>query len=134
MDQGRNDTSHGTSVYRFVNRMLILVGGVLCALITVSYRFELGVCGLRALCGRECVLCGCTRDFFALLNGRTAFINPQSGLIFMLLFVQLCYRSLMSFLPAGKKVWICDAIVSGGILLVFGMANFEVLYAAASAS
>lgn len=128
MIQAPDDTSREKEVYRLLNRIILLAGCVLCVLIILAHRYQWGVCGLRTLYGSECILCGCTRDFFALLNGGASFLNPCSNVILGFLFLQLCFRSMMSLFCVVRCVWIADAIVSGGFLLGFEIANFKVIY------
>lgn len=127
MIQVPEDAFREKEVYRLLNRIILLAGCVLCVLIILAHRYQWGVCGLRTLYVRECILCGCTRDFFALLNGNTSFLNPCSIVIFGFLFLQLCFRTMMSLFRVVRCVWIADAIVTGGFLLGFEIANFKVI-------
>ena len=54
--------------YRQINRIILLAGVLLCAVIALAGVFDWGECPAAAL-GRPCCLCGCTRDFLAILHG-----------------------------------------------------------------
>ena len=49
-------------------------------------------CALLDTTGRECIVCGCTRDFALLLTGHAPRWNPNSGVFFAIACAEILWR------------------------------------------
>ena len=114
--------------YRFLCRMLVVAGIMLAAVIFVAYWYGGGDCGLRILSGKNCILCGCTRDFIGVLNLDFTFINPLSPYIFAMLFCEFAFRCLGSLVLFPMWAWIVDASFHCVVLVAFVVVNFVVMF------
>lgn len=114
--------------YRLVNRALFVAGLVVITIIALVHCFGTGVCMLRLLEGRECMLCGCTRDFFKMIHGDCNFINPVSPFIFALLIFEAVYRGILSFVLVGRKIARADAIFHALLLVTLVFFNFLIIF------
>jgi len=84
-------------------------------------------CSARIVLGKECILCGMTRDFFGMLRGETSFLNPISPYVFAVISLELAWRAWFSFKTASRRLAIADAMVHVVLGVVFMAANFAYL-------
>ena len=94
------------------NRWLLAV--LLVVFVIIYLRYVLGsvpVCKLVAQTGKPCALCGCTRDFVAMLHGQAPSHNPLSGYLFVFLMSELVWRGAGSLLRFSRRVFWCDLVI-----------------------
>ncbi len=87
------ETADGGSGYRIACAALLgaaVLSGLYAALILAGVLEKR--CWLLETTGRECIACGCTRDFARLLSGRAPQWNPLSGLYFALVCAEIAWR------------------------------------------
>ena len=99
--------------------------GVLIALVHV---FKWGdSCWLKAVYGRECILCGCTRDFMGVFGGRPI-QNDYSVALMCILSGELVWRLVASIFRFGRKVMAVDAALHVLLAAVFLYFNFALIF------
>lgn len=106
-------------VYRRVNRLLLLVGALMAAWVVLAYDPEgPGRCWYRIRFGRDCLLCGCTRDFTAILSGDWPSQNPSSIWFFGFAVIECAWRLFGACRVLSRRVVWTDALLHGGLALV----------------
>ena len=110
--------------YRTTNFALLTCCVLIVTAIVVSYKTNHGVCAAKALWGRECILCGCTRDWFLFVNGNFNFHNPISPWIFTLLILELPWR-VFAILKRNMRHWVivADCTFHALVLISISVAN-----------
>ena len=111
-----------------MNRTLLASLAILAIAISLVHLSGKGGCSARIVLGKECVLCGMTRDFFGLLRGNFSFRNPLSPFLFALTVFELAWRCLFSFKLASGKTMLADAILHSVLLVAVFTANFVKLF------
>ena len=105
-------------VYRRVNRLLLLVGALMAAWVVLAYDPEgPGRCWYRLRFGRDCLFCGCTRDFTAILSGDWPSQNPLSIWFFCFVVFECAWRFFGSCRVLSRRVVWTDALLHGGLAL-----------------
>lgn len=113
--------SYDAKQYRFLNRILLLCLFIVGCLITFFYMgTDVEVCWSRARYGKDCILCGSTRDFMALLSGCQPMHNAASIYIFVGLAIEIIYRILGAIICFSRRMMFVDLIyhILGAIVLV----------------
>lgn len=108
-------------MYRTTNRWLLVVLALLALGITANNYFNVVRCVAVDVFGRECILCGCTRDFFTLLRGGGELINPASPLVFAFLIIEVVVRTVFSFVNVSRAFVVSDIVlhcILGAFVLV----------------
>jgi hypothetical protein len=115
--------------YKVFNRILLLAAIVLGVLI-YCYRFFSSdtSCLSKRIADRECILCGCTRDFVDILSGIPPTRNPISLWLFYFICGELVFRFILSFLRSARKVIAVDVTVHAVILVIFIYYNFKIVF------
>lgn len=115
---------YDASQYRFLNRVILLSLFIVGGLILFFYMgTDVEVCWSYARYGKECVLCGCTRDFVAILLGNFPTHNVASIYIFIGLTVELLYRMFGSFIRLPFWVMLVDLVYHVVILSIAFVSN-----------
>lgn len=118
-------TNHLTE-YKLVNRLVLLVMLVIGCAILVADCLGMPGCTLKQATGKDCVLCGCTRDFHSLISGTWTFINPASPYVFAVLFVEFCWRIFAGRREFRFKVMCADIVLHilfGLLIVVWNFSN-----------
>lgn len=94
------------------------------AAIVVMHLTGRGDCTARILWGRECIFCGCTRDWFLFVNGDFNFRNPISPWIFTLIIIELPWR-VFAILKRNMWRWaiVADCTFHAIALISLSVAN-----------
>ena len=115
--------------YRIINLTLLLSFVLMTVAIVIMHLTGRGDCAARILWGRECILCGCTRDFFSLFNGECNFINPISPWVFALIGIELPWRM---FAALKRTIWqgviVADYAIHALMLIALSRANIMRLF------
>ena len=107
--------------------LLFIVGAGLICLFGSSH-FS---CRLESFSGHPCIVCGCSRDFWNILTFRRPTCNPLSGVLFVAILCELCFRSALLVLDSKSPVLIrVDCIVHAVLAIVFVSANLYVIISA----
>ena len=97
--------------YRQINRIILLAGILLFAVIALAGIFNLGTCPAAAV-GRPCCLCGCTRDFLSMLHGSFDELrNPLSIWLFPIVVLEFIFRVVGSCVSFKKNVFWADIAI-----------------------
>ncbi len=111
--------------YRQINRIVLAAGVLLCAVIALAGVFDWGECPAAAL-GRPCCLCGCTRDFLAILHGSFENLrNPISLWLFPVVLFEFIFRVAGSIVSFGKNVFKADIAVHIAIFAFLFYCNLK---------
>lgn len=86
------DENRCQATYRTVNAALLAAFVLFLFAILIAYAYGVNSCWLRVLCGKDCILCGCTRDVIGILCGRAPTLNAASPFILACLAVELAWR------------------------------------------
>ena len=100
--------------------------GVLIALVHVFKWWD--SCWLKTVYGRECILCGCTRDFMGMLFGSRPVHNDYSGPLVCILSGEFVWRLVASIFRFGRKVMAIDAFLHVFLGSVFLYLNFALIF------
>ena len=100
---------------------------LLAAGIVVNYCFGSARCAATYVFGKECMLCGCTRDFFTLLHGGGRFLNPASPYVFPILALETVWRVVFSFAKAPRALVVSDIVLHAALGVFVFVANIVVL-------
>lgn len=114
--------------YKTVNRALIAAMVILAALISIAYFRNDVNCLMRLKEGRECIICGCTRDFFDMFHFAAPTRNPLSGYLFFAIAFELVYRVVYAFKTAPRALIIADIVSHGIAAAIFMTFNFLNIY------
>lgn len=107
------------TTYRIVNiSILVALGLCLCAIL-ITYKTNVDPCWLRACCGRDCILCGCTRDVMSILSGDVPTRNALSPLFFAAIAVEFGWRILSSVVSFGQRIVYLDIFIHGFLIAIF---------------
>ena len=122
-------TERARLTYRLVNRVLLLSIVLGVGAILAVHWCEGDTCWMRKLYGKDCILCGCTRDFLDILSGNAPSRNDASCLLFGLSAVELAWRTFFSFrLVRSVRVMIADAALHVPELLLLTFWNLKSLF------
>ena len=118
-------TEHSKQTYLLVNRILALAMVALGAAIVIVH-CGLGAtsCWLKTVYGRECIICGCTRDFFDIVSTGGPVRNKLSIWLMAWVVAEFIWRLLFSFVRVGRLAAVCDILlhaVGAGIFLIFNL-------------
>lgn len=118
--------------YRIVN-VSVLAALVLCFIAILAVNgCGVSSCWMRAVYGKDCPLCGCTRDVLAILSGRRPTLNQLSTFLFVGLAIELVWRFLASILTLGSRTIRIDIVLHALLIIVFlGMFLFRLSYCSA---
>lgn len=98
-------------MYRTTNKWLLVAFALLAVGIIANDYFDAVRCPSVEAFGEECILCGCTRDFFGVFKGELGMRNPLSPWLFWILLAEFAWRFVFSFVRAGKVVARTDALL-----------------------
>ena len=114
-------------MYRTTNKWLLVAFTVLAVGIIANDYFGVVRCPSVEAFGKECVLCGCTRDFFTLLHGGGELINPVSPFLFAFTAVEIVLRIALSFLQVPRGFMLFDIVLHCALGAFVLVVNFIVL-------
>ena len=114
-------------MYRTTNRWLLATFALLAAAIVANHYLSLTQCMAKDVFGKDCILCGCTRDFFTLLRGGTRFVNPASPFVFSIIAVEIAWRTVFSFAKAPRALVVSDIVLHGALGAFVFVANIAAL-------
>lgn len=115
--------------YRLCNRM-ILVSMVIVLVLIASFTMRgEGYCWLKCVYGRECLLCGCTRDLISILSlkGMAQLRNKYSVVLWLCVVAEWAWRLWASFRCVPRKGIRLDMILHSILGLVFMGVNISVM-------
>ena len=101
------------------------------AIIIAHFRTSTTSCWLKTVYGRDCIICGCTRDFFDILSAGGPVRNKLSTWLMGGVVVEFIWRLLVSFVRVGRLAVICDIllhVVVIGVLFTFNLMIILGLY------
>lgn len=114
--------------YRLVNRILAAALAVLAAAALARHYAGCDTsCWARLVYGRECVLCGCTRDFAGLLRGEAPWRNAWSAFFFAAYALEWLWRAAGAFVCFSRRVAAADILVHAAAGAVFMFFNVKTL-------
>ena len=116
------------ATYKTANRTILAIFAILAAAVAAAVAAGVATCPSRALFGRECILCGCTRDFLSMMRLEFRFINPISPWLACSLAAELPYRAVFSFAHAPRALCAADAALHAIAAAAFLAANFSILF------
>lgn len=116
------------ATYRFVNLSLVASFSLFVCLILGAHFMGESSCWLRKIANKECILCGCTRDFISLFSGEMPKNNEWSLYIFFGLFLELIWRVFVSVVPMGKRVVYGDIIFHSFMMIFVIIVNFKNIF------
>ncbi len=115
--------------YLLVNRVLLVSMVVVCAaILTVHFTSGATTCWLKAVCGRECIICGCTRDFIDIVSSGGQIRNKLSVWLMGLLVLEFIWRLTASCFRMDKTAAVVDAVVHVFIMSFFMYFNFMYMF------
>lgn len=114
--------------YRTVSLALLGAAFLCCLAILIAHLSGRQVCVLQNRLGRPCLLCGCTRDFMAILTGHAPTYNPLSGWFFGLTVLELLWRFAGVWIRWGRRVAITDIAAHAVLILTVLYFNFKVIF------
>lgn len=120
---------HSKQTYMLLNRVLVLAMVVLgAAIVTCHCWIGTTSCWLKTVFDRECIFCGCTRDFFDIVSTGGPVRNKLSVWMMGWVVAEFTWRLLGSFVRVGRLVVVYDIlfhVVTTSIFLVF---NFMIIF------
>lgn len=118
-------TERSKQTYLLVNRILALSMVVLgAAIVIVHCSIGTTSCWLKTVYGRECIICGCTRDFFDIVSAGGPIRNKLSIWLMGWVVMEFIWRLLVSFVRVGRIAAIYDIlfhVAVVGILFTFNL-------------
>lgn len=122
-------TERARLTYRLVNRVLLLSIVLGVGAILAVHWCGGDTCWMRKLYGKDCIFCGCTRDFLDILSGSTPSRNAASYPLFFLSIAELAWRTFFSLrLVRSVRVMIADAAFHVPELLLLVFWNIKSLF------
>lgn len=116
--------------YKLIN-LLLLSAVAFLSVIILAVHFSGGKsCWLRVVYGKDCFVCGCTRDLVGVFTGREGWINSYSPYFFGLIACDILWRIVASVWTFGKKVWLLDAAIHAGLICWILIMNFKYIFSA----
>ena len=114
--------------YLLVNRCLILVGLVFLVAVLAVHHTGVTTCWSRVMYGKDCVFCGCTRDFVRMSHGEAPCFNRASGWLLALAFAELVWRTVFSFMRARRLAVWTDMLLHAALALWLTVSNVVTLF------
>lgn len=112
-----------SATYRGVN-VSLCAAFVLCLIaVLAAYANDVGSCWLRMRFGKDCLLCGCTRDIADILSGGVSTRNALSGCLLAGFVLEVGWRVVASFASFGRAVVCIDVLVHSAAALILVIMN-----------
>lgn len=115
--------------YRQLNCILLLVLLLLgVAIVLIHFTYGDTTCWLKKGFGRECILCGCTRDFVDVFSGKDPCRNPLTYWLVYVIGGEIVWRVYGSLIRPGRIAMIFDISIHAVIAAVFLFFNFKIMF------